>query len=123
MNETVRYRQGGGFLKSVAIFFVAFVLGIAVTLGGIDNSFGTAWRVLSADTQTLEEDTYHKNYSMRFWAICSYSDGSVQASAPDGIYCQRSAAEVASAALADTTVQYDQKIVEHLLQILDAVTA
>ena len=93
-----------------------------VTLGGIDNSFGTAWRVLSADTQTLEEDTYHKNYSMRFWAICSYSDGSVQASAPDGIYCQRSAAEVASAALADTTVQYDSDIVKHLKEILSAIT-
>lgn len=93
-----------------------------VTLSGIDNSFGTAWRVLSADTQTLEEDTYHKNYSMRFWAICSYSDGSVKASAPDGIYCQRSAAEVASAALADTTVQYDSDIVKHLKEILSATT-
>jgi hypothetical protein len=94
-----------------------------VKLGGVDNSFDTAWRVLSADTQALDENTYNKNYSMRFWAVCTYSDGSMQACAPKGIYCERSATTVASAALADTTVQYDQKIVEHLLQILDAVTA
>lgn len=94
-----------------------------VRLGGVDNSFDTAWRVLSADTQALDETCYNKNYSMRFWAVCTYSDGSMQACAPKGIYCERSATTVASAALADTTVQYDQKIVEHLLQILDAVTA
>jgi hypothetical protein len=47
----------------------------------------------------------------------------VQASAPDGIYCQRSAADVASAALADTTVQYDNDILEHLKEILSATTA
>jgi beta-N-acetylglucosaminidase len=94
-----------------------------VTLGGIDNSFDTAWRVLSADTQSLNSDTYNTSYSMHFWAICTYSDGSVQASAPDGIYCQRSAADVASAALADTTVQYDNDILEHLKEILSATTA
>ncbi len=93
-----------------------------VTLGGIDNSFETTWRVLSADTQTLHEDTYNTNYSMRFWALCTYSDGSVQASMPRGIYCQRSACEVARAALADTTVQYDSNIVKHLMQIVSATT-
>lgn len=93
-----------------------------VTLGDIDNSFETTWRVLSADTQTLHEDTYNTNYSMRFWALCTYSDGSVQASMPRGIYCQRSACEVARAALADTTVQYDSNIVKHLMQIVSATT-
>ena len=94
-----------------------------VSLGGVDNSFDTAWRVLSADTPALDESCYNKNYSMRFWAVCTYSDGSMQASTPKGIYCERSAATVASAALADPTVQYDNKIVEHLLQILGATTA
>jgi hypothetical protein len=94
-----------------------------VTLGGIDNSFDTTWRVLSADTQSLNSDTYNTSYSMRFWSVCTYSDGSVQASAPAGIYCQRSAADVASAALADTTVQYDNDILEHLKEILSATTA
>lgn len=89
-----------------------------VTLGGTDNSFGTNWRVLSADTKALGEDSYNKNYSMRFWAVCTYSDGSVQASMPTGIYCQRSANEIASAALADTTIQYESDIVRHLQQIV-----
>ena len=89
-----------------------------VALGGIDESFGTTWRVLSADTKALGEDTYNENYSMRFWAICTYSDGSVQASMPVGIYCQRSATQIASAALADTTIQYDSDIVRHLMQIV-----
>ena len=94
-----------------------------VTFGKIDNAFDTSWQTLSADTQALDEDAYQTNYSMRFWALCTYSDGSVQASTPDGIYCQRSAAEVARAALADTTVQYDSAIVEHLTQIVFATTA
>lgn len=94
-----------------------------VTLGGIDNSFETTWRTLSADTPLLTEEDYTTNYSMRFWAVYIYSDGSMQASSPRGIYCQRSAAEVASAALADTTVQYDSKIVEFLTKIASATTA
>ena len=53
-------------------------------------------------------------------AVCS--DESMQASAPDGIYCQRSAAEVANAALADTTVQYDDHIMQHLKNIVLATT-
>lgn len=60
---------------------------------------------------------------MRFWAVCTYSDGSMQASMSRGIYCQRSAAEVASAALADTTVQYDSDIVKKLTKIVCATTA
>ena len=94
-----------------------------VTLGGIDNSFETTWRTLSADTPLLTEEDYTTNYSMRFWAVYIYSDGSMQASSPRGIYCQRSAAEVASAALADTTVQYDSKIVDFLTKIASATTA
>lgn len=94
-----------------------------VTLGGTDNSFNTAWRVLSADTQALDENTYNKEFSMRFWAVCTYSDGSVQACAPNGIYCERSATEVAAAALTDTSVQYDDSIIERLMQILAATTA
>ena len=94
-----------------------------VTLRGLDNSFETTWRILSADTKVIEEDAYNAQFSMRFWAICTYSDGSVQASAPCGIYCERSAAEVASAALADTTVQYDSNVAEHLAKIVLAATA
>ncbi len=94
-----------------------------VSLGGVDDSFDTAWRVLFADTQALDETTYNKEFSMRFWAVCTYSDGSVQASSPNGIYCKRTATEVASAALADTTVQYDDSVIEHLMQILCATTA
>jgi hypothetical protein len=60
---------------------------------------------------------------MRFWALCTYSDGSVQASAPDGIYCKRSATQIASAALADTTVQYDSNLVELLRDIISKTTA
>ena len=93
-----------------------------VTLGSIDESFDTTWRVLSADTQTLDKTTYNTSYSMYFWAVCVYSDGSVQASAPDGIYCQRSAAEVANAALTDATVQYDDRIMQHLKNIVLATT-
>ena len=117
-------------LSNATIFFFATVVNedgteasTPVTFGKIDNAFDTSWQTLSADTQALDEDAYQTNYSMRFWALCTYSDGSVQASTPDGIYCQRSAAEVARAALADTTVQYDSAIVEHLTQIVFATTA
>ena len=89
-----------------------------VMLGGSEDAFDTAWRTLSADTKALDKNSYGANYSMRFWALYTYSDGSVQAFMPDGIYCQRSAAEVATAALADTTVQYDNDIIEHLMQIV-----
>jgi len=94
-----------------------------VALGGIDESFETTWQVLSADTKTLEADSYNTKFSMRFWAVCIYSDGSMKASTADGIYCQRSATEIASAALADTTIQYDSDIVQHLTQIVSATTA
>lgn len=93
-----------------------------VTLGGTDESFDTTWRVLCADTQALDEDTYNTQFSMRFWSVCTYSDGSMQASMSRGIYCQRSATQVASAALADTTVQYDSDIIEHLTEIVFATT-
>ncbi len=96
---------------------------VPISLGGLDESFGTTWRVLSADTNAIDANSYNTNYSMRFWALCTYSDGSVQASTPDGIYCQRSAAEVASAALADATIQYDSNILEHLREIVSAITA
>lgn len=94
-----------------------------VALGGIDTAFDTTWQVLSADTKDLEKDCYNKKFSMRFWALCTYSDGSVQASMPRGIYCERSACEIASAALADTTVQYESDIVRHLTEIVSATTA
>ena len=94
-----------------------------VAWGGTDNSFDTTWQVLSADTQAIDEDCYNKEFSMRFWAIYTYSDGSVQASMPRGIYCERSATEIASAALADTTVQYESDIVRHLTKIVSATTA
>lgn len=94
-----------------------------VMLGGTEDAFDTTWRTLSADTDPIETDAYGTNYSMRFWAVCIYSDGSMQASTPDGIYCERSALEVASAALADTTVQYAEHILQHLLQILSLTTA
>ena len=93
-----------------------------VTFGKTDTAFDTTWRTLSADTKALEENSYHTNYSMRFWALYIYSDGSVQASSPSGIYCQRSAVEVASAALADATIQYDGDIVRHLEKIVSATT-
>ena len=94
-----------------------------VVLGEIDEAFDSTWRVLSADTPTIDEDCYNKKFSMRFWAVCTYSDGSMQASMPDGIYCERSATQIANAALADTTVQYDSDIAEHLMQIVSATTA
>ena len=94
-----------------------------VTFGGTDESFETTWQVLSADTNALDENSYSTNYSMRFWAVCTYSDGSVQASTPNGIYCQRSATQVAKAALADTTIQYESFVVEHLNRIVSATTA
>lgn len=94
-----------------------------VKLGGIDNAFDTEWRTLSADTKALHSDTYNTNYSMRFWALYTYSDGSVQALMPDGIYCQRSAVEIAQAALADTTIQYESDIIEHLMQIVSKTNA
>ena len=94
-----------------------------VALGGTDNSFDTTWQVLSADTDALDESSYNTAYSMRFWALCTYSDGSMKASAPDGIYCQRSACEVAGAALADTTIQYESDIVDLLKKIVSATTA
>jgi hypothetical protein len=94
-----------------------------VAFGEIDNSFDTTWQVLSADTKALDEDAYNEKFSMRFWALCTYSDGSVQASMPHGIYCERSACEIASAALADTTVQYESDIVRHLAEIVSATTA
>lgn len=94
-----------------------------VTLGGIDNAFDITWRTLSADTKALEKDTYNTIYSMRFWALYTYSDGSVQALMPDGIYCQRSAVEIAKAALADATVQYESNIIEHLMKIVSETNA
>ena len=94
-----------------------------VSLRGTDESFDTTWRTLSADTDALEMESYTTKYSMRFWALCTYSDGSVQASMPHGIYCQRSAAEVASAALADTTVQYHNDILKRLTEIVSVATA
>ena len=94
-----------------------------VALGGIDESFETTWQVLSADTDALGEESYNTNYSMRFWAVCTYSDGSVQASTPSGIYCQRSATQVAKTALADTTIQYESFVVEHLNKIVSAAIA
>ena len=51
-----------------------------------------------------------------------YFDGSMQAASPRGIYCQRSAAEIANAVLADTTVHYDNKIVAYLNRIISATT-
>ena len=90
----------------------------SVRLGGTEDAFDTTWRTLSADTKAIDCNSYHASYSMRFWVLYTYSDGSVQAFMPDGIYCQRSAAEVATAALADTTVQYDNNIIEHLMQIV-----
>lgn len=93
-----------------------------VLLRGTDTAFDTTWQVLSADTLPIEEDHYDRIYSMRFWAVCYYSDGTVKTFLPDGIYCNRSAAEVAHAALSDTTVQYDSHIVEHLTQIVSATT-
>ncbi len=116
--------------SNAAISFFATVVNedsteksVAVTLRGIDESFGTTWRVLSADTEALCVDTYNTQFSMRFWTVCTYSDGSVQASSSSGIYCQRSAREVACAALADTTIQYDSDIVERLTEIVSATTA
>jgi hypothetical protein len=94
-----------------------------VSLGGIDESFDTTWQILSADTEALDENTYNTDYSMHFWALCTYSDGSVQASAPDGIYSIRNAAQVATAALADITIQYENDIVEQLKKIVSALTA
>lgn len=94
-----------------------------VTFGGTDSAFDTTWQVLSADTQALEADCYDDKFSIRFWALCTYSDGSVQASMPSGIYCERSACEIANAALADTTVQYESGIVRHLTEIVSATTA
>ena len=94
-----------------------------VTFGGTDSAFDTTWQVLSADTQALEADCYDDKFSIRFWALCTYSDGSVQASMPGGIYCERSACEIANAALADTTVQYESGIVRHLTEIVSATTA
>ena len=94
-----------------------------VALGTIDESFETTWQVLAADTPTLDADSYNKNFSMRFWAVCIYSDGSMQASTPDGIYCQRSAMQVATAALADTTVQYDSNVTRHLQEIVSIANA
>ncbi len=96
---------------------------VPVSLGGLDGSFETTWQVLSADTKALEANSYHTNYSMRFWAVCTYSDGNMQASIPNGIYYQRSAAQVAAAALADITIQYDSSIVKHLREIIFATTA
>lgn len=94
-----------------------------VAFGETEDAFDTTWRVLSADTLPLETDTYTQSYSMRFWAVYNYSDGSVQTSTPNGIYCQRSASQVAHAALADTTVQYESDIIEHLTQIVSVTTA
>ena len=94
-----------------------------VAFGGIDESFDTTWQVLSADTKALGKDSYNTNYSMRFWAVCIYSDGSMQTSTPDGIYCQRNAIQVATAALADTTVQYDSNVTEHLQEIVSVTNA
>ena len=74
--------------------------------------------VLSADTEVLDEKSYNTDYSMRFWALCTYSDGSVQASMSDGIYSIRSATQVATAALADTAIQYESDIVEQLKKIV-----
>lgn len=96
---------------------------VPVSVGGLDNSFDTTWQVLSADTKALDANSYKTNYSMRFWAVCTYSDGSMQASAAGGIYCQRSATQIATAALSDTTIQYESDIVEHLREIVSATTA
>ncbi len=96
---------------------------VPVSFSGLEESFDTTWRVLTADTETLDANSYAKEFSMRFWALCTYSDGSVQASAPDGIYCKRSATQIASAALADTTVQYDSNLVELLREIISKTTA
>lgn len=95
----------------------------AVSLGGTNDAFDTTWRVLAADTLPLETNTYSQAYSMRFLAVYNYSDGSVQTSTPNGIYCQRSASQVAHAALADTTVQYESDIIEHLTEIVSVTTA
>ena len=91
---------------------------VPVTFNSIEDAFGTSWRILSADTKALDEKLYNQNYSMQFSAVCTYSDGSVQTSNFNGIYCQRNATQVAKAALADKNIQYDSDIVEHLTKIL-----
>ena len=91
---------------------------VPVTFSGIEDARGTSWRILSAETKALDEKLYNQNYSMQFSAVCTYSNGSVQTSNFNGIYCQRNATQVAKAALADKNIQYDSNIVEHLTKIL-----
>ena len=52
-----------------------------------------------------------------------YSEGSMQASSPRGIYCQISAAEIANAALAGITGQHDRRAVAFLTEMTSATTA
>ena len=97
-------------------------MSVPVSLRGLDESFDTTWRVLSADTEALDIDSYDSEFTMHFWSVCTYSDGSMKASAPDGIHYKRSATEIAKAALADTTIQYENRIVDLLMQIVSATT-
>ena len=116
-------------LSNASVSFFATVVGedgtemsVPVSLRGIDESFDTTWRVLSADTEALDIDSYDSEFTMHFWSVCTYSDGSMKASAPDGIHYKRSATEIAKAALADTTIQYENRIVDLLMQIVSATT-
>lgn len=89
----------------------------------IDIAFDTEWQILSAETPPLEGARLNEQFSMNFYALFSYSDGSVQAILPHGIYCTRSAKDIASTALSDPDAAYSADTIARLEQILSDANA
>ncbi len=88
-----------------------------------ESAFDTEWQILRADTTALTGNMLKKQYAMNFYALYTYTDGSVQASLPIGIYCTRSATDIAITALRDQTADYSAQTVLRLEQILSDANA
>jgi hypothetical protein len=88
-----------------------------------DAAFDTEWQILSAETLALTKFQLTEQFSMSFYALFSYSDGSVQAILPHGIYCTRSATDVAYTALSDPDATYSAETIARLEQILSDANA
>ena len=92
----------------------------AVEIGQIANCESGEWILLDAVTPTLSGDDLGRVCTAQFAANLHYSDGSSRALSPVGQSAQRSAKDVASAALADRGVSYSDATVSVLRSILQS---
>lgn len=78
------------------------------------SAFSSDWQMLYVDTETIVPDALNTSYKVAFYIVIPYTDGrelTLQANAVD---FSRSAAEIAKAALNDTSVTYSSVITEQL---------